>query len=190
MDSSTGVAPLGTLSGLLASGGEVALRPYFGDDPILIIAAGASGEVLVRVDTPSATTDTSRFEVGDLKSTQEFVASPFAAIAKGNSLAVRVTKTDRNPFEGWISLGRAGNNDIILTEPCVSKLHMIITPLNEGTWTIHDNASTNGTQINGLPLPPQEPRPLQNGDSLWIGGVSAIFVDFETLVVITSMLLE
>jgi hypothetical protein len=183
-------ATLQTLARLIATDGDLdGLRDYFGNDPVLIVSADGHGENLMRVDTPSAGTETRSWESEEaLKSTQAVVVSPFAGIAKPENLAVRVHKSDRNPFEGWITVGRAGNNDLIISSSRVSKLHLIVTPGPDGSWTIHDNATTNGTQLNGVLLPPRETRPLQFGDNLWIGGVSSLFVDQAGLAAICYQL--
>lgn len=39
-------------------------------------------------------------------------------------------------------------------------------------WTIIDTNSSNGTFVNGVKLPPEEPRTLSNGDTLAIANIS------------------
>lgn len=53
-----------------------------------------------------------------------------------------------NPFAMMITLGRAANNDLILPDPDVSKLHCYFHRF-QGGWTICDPGSTNGTLLDG-----------------------------------------
>lgn len=45
----------------------------------------------------------------------------------------------------------------------------------QGTWTVEDRNSRNKTRLNGVVLPPYEPYPLKNGDTLHFGRVEARF---------------
>ena len=44
-----------------------------------------------------------------------------------------------------------------------------------GQWTITDLGSTNGTQVNGQRLPPNQPLVLQPGARVRLGDVECIF---------------
>jgi pSer/pThr/pTyr-binding forkhead associated (FHA) protein len=72
---------------------------------------------------------------------------------------------------------RAGPNtvgresaDVLLIDGTVSRRHATIT-LAEGTATVEDHGSTNGTRIAGQPLTPSEPRPVYDGDEVQFGTV-------------------
>ena len=101
----------------------------------------------------------------------------------GCETVVTLVKSGRNAFKNMISLGRSVNNDIVITHPVVSKLHAYFRYDPEyGTFTITDTGSTNGTFLKSIPLPINEPVPLNNGDVLVIGGIlRATFLTAEYL---------
>ncbi|MFN0146419.1 MAG: FHA domain-containing protein [Dehalococcoidia bacterium] len=70
--------------------------------------------------------------------------------------------------DGSITLGRAHENDIVLTGPMVSRQHARITTA-AGRATIEDLKSRNGTLVNDERITAVELRP---GDSLSVGGVT------------------
>ncbi len=52
------------------------------------------------------------------------------------------------PVEDIISIGRSGNNKIVLKDPYISKNHLKIVE-DEGDFYVEDLNSANGTYING-----------------------------------------
>jgi len=80
----------------------------------------------------------------------------------------KVTKGKRNPFEGIITIGRAGNNDIIIDNTTVSKVHAFITKAGR-QWRITDQDSTNKTYVNGVVLKGKKSHPLVDNDKLGFG---------------------
>ncbi|MBN2343333.1 MAG: FHA domain-containing protein [Deltaproteobacteria bacterium] len=97
-----------------------------------------------------------------------------------------IKKKPSNAFAGWISIGRAVNNDIVLRFPTVSKLHARLEietttfgdPLG---YHIIDNNSTGRTVHNGNYLEPDQPAPLSIGDTVLFGSVQCIVIDATTL---------
>src|SRR5690348_9886335 len=66
---------------------------------------------------------------------------------------------------GRTRLGRGSDNDVILSDVSVSRYHAEI--LREGAgWIVHDLKSTNGVEVNRVPV---EKAPLRPGDLLTIG---------------------
>lgn len=105
--------------------------------------------------------------------------NPRALFATPEALAFTIEKTRRNPF-GFVSIGRAPNNDVVLPWGSVSKVHLMINMDGMGA-TIADARSTNGTWLNGVPLR-GEPRPLAPGDYLVVGGeVRALYLDTSAI---------
>lgn len=93
-----------------------------------------------------------------------------------------LVKSDRNPFAALITLGRARNNDIIIEDNAVSKMHAVVQRESGGSWSIQDWGSTNGTWLNALRLPAKEKQILEDGTQLTFGGgISARFFSPETL---------
>jgi hypothetical protein len=84
-----------------------------------------------------------------------------------------------------ISIGRQSrsrgiNPDIDLIgppeDPGVSHLHALLLAQDDGSWSIVDLDSANGTAVNedAKPLRPNVPRPLANGDRIYIGAWTRI----------------
>jgi HD-GYP domain-containing protein (c-di-GMP phosphodiesterase class II) len=70
------------------------------------------------------------------------------------------------------TIGRSADNTIVLNDVAVSGLHSRITRSEQGTWTVHDNSSTNGTFVNGRE---QRVVDLKHGDALRVGGTVFAF---------------
>lgn len=80
-----------------------------------------------------------------------------------------------HPFSQFVTIGRAPNNDIILQDIEVSKVHAFFERADD-SWTVRDNESTNGTYHNGVRIPADQKTVLRSTDTLKIGpGVSAVF---------------
>lgn len=69
------------------------------------------------------------------------------------------------------SIGRLGNNDIVLDDPAVSRNHAKVR-LDRQTFTITDLGAANPTLVNGQEIARQE---LQDGDRVEIGGSVFVF---------------
>lgn len=79
-----------------------------------------------------------------------------------------------HPFDCFLTIGRAPNNDIVLRDIEVSKVHAFFE--RSDGWTVRDNKSTNGTFLNGVSIPTDEKTPLKSSDVLRISpGLSAVF---------------
>lgn len=64
-------------------------------------------------------------------------------------------------------LGRAREADLVVNSPRVARHHLVFTRLLSGEVEAEDNASTNGTRLNGNPLTHQV---LKHGDTLELDG--------------------
>jgi HD-GYP domain-containing protein (c-di-GMP phosphodiesterase class II)/pSer/pThr/pTyr-binding forkhead associated (FHA) protein len=71
-----------------------------------------------------------------------------------------------------VTIGRSAENTIVLNDVAVSGLHSKLVRAENGQYTLHDNASTNGTFVNG-----KEARvvDLKHGDTVRIGGTTMAF---------------
>lgn len=76
------------------------------------------------------------------------VIRPRSNTASRTTLIPVRKRTDSNPFSMMITAGRAANNDILLGDPGVSKLHCYFHRFS-GAWCVCDPGSTNGTFVNG-----------------------------------------
>lgn len=71
--------------------------------------------------------------------------------------------------EGTNTVGRReGDNDIVVPDPYSSGRHADLLHAN-GTFTITDIGSTNGTLVNGVKLEISAPRDIQVGDEITLG---------------------
>ncbi|MCK2220033.1 FHA domain-containing protein [Actinomadura sp. ATCC 31491] len=77
---------------------------------------------------------------------------------------------------------RAGNvtPEIDLTgppeDPGVSRLHAVLLAQPDGTWTLVDPGSANGTQVNGKPLKVNVPIRIGPGDRIHVGAWTVITI--------------
>lgn len=71
-------------------------------------------------------------------------------------------------------IGRSGLAHLRLTNRRVSSEHCLVFWENRG-WSVRDLGSRNGSSVNGRPLAPGQPRPLQIGDTLRIGGSEEVW---------------
>jgi len=78
-------------------------------------------------------------------------------VAAGSTFAI---SSDR------LSIGREGDNDVVITDSTVSRHHAVITKDAAGTVTIEDGGSSNGVVINGLRV---DQATLSPGDEIKIG---------------------
>jgi hypothetical protein len=125
-----------------------------------------SGSWNVATEAPAATTEITNFKAG----------------ARGLLGVAPVVKREGvNPYAAMITLGRARNNDVAITDISVSKLHAWIRRGDNGSFTtgdfsITDAGSRNGTFVNGVEVL-REPHLLPVGAHLRLGLVEFLFVD-------------
>lgn len=73
---------------------------------------------------------------------------------------------------GTTTIGRDDDNDIVLDSITVSRCHAVLLRDADGVQLV-DLASTNGTAVNGVPVSPDEPLSLADGDIIQLGHVLA-----------------
>jgi hypothetical protein len=54
-------------------------------------------------------------------------------------------------------------------DPGISRLHAVLLRAPDGSWTVLDPGSANGTVVNGTEIPPGQPVPLREGDRIHLG---------------------
>ena len=72
---------------------------------------------------------------------------------------------------GSNTVGR-DSGDVLVADKTVSRLHARLELSADGSLTVEDLASTNGTQVNEVLLTPNAPRSLADGDRLRFGSIS------------------
>ena len=73
-----------------------------------------------------------------------------------------------------VSVGRATNNDIVIRDDSVSKLHAWFARGEEGNIYVADAGSRNKTMLNGVAIPLQSPEETNSGDTIRFGAVEAV----------------
>jgi predicted component of type VI protein secretion system len=85
-----------------------------------------------------------------------------------------VTKDKNYPLEGpgpW-TIGRSQENDIVISDPNVSRRHARLSRADNG-FVVEDLGSTNGTLLDGAPIDRER---IESGDELTFGQSTARFV--------------
>ena len=81
-----------------------------------------------------------------------------------------VVKSKNSPWAGRISIGRARNNDIVIEDASVSKMHAHV--IDEGpAFKIADASSHNGTVVNGQKLEGTNAVTLKSKDAVVFGAI-------------------
>lgn len=70
-------------------------------------------------------------------------------------------------IDGPTTLGRDPSCTVPLHDFGVSRQHAVITPTGNGSYILQDLQSTNGTRVNGDPVP--RPRVLRDGEKIFVG---------------------
>jgi hypothetical protein len=84
-------------------------------------------------------------------------------------------------FPDRITIGRTPNNDVVIAEHSVSRLHAYVRlddgarPTGLGAWVIADAGSKNGSWLDEVPLAPRREARLPPGGVLRLGDVVATF---------------
>ncbi|RDV09376.1 FHA domain-containing protein [Arthrobacter sp. RT-1] len=68
---------------------------------------------------------------------------------------------------GYMTLGRSHSNDLVLSEPSVSRVHASLTVDQDGRASVQDLGSSAGTTVNGRPA--SGPLVLRSGDVISFG---------------------
>ncbi|HMI88119.1 MAG TPA: FHA domain-containing protein [Polyangiaceae bacterium] len=96
------------------------------------------------------------------------LAGPFVAVP------IHKRAGSGKEFIERVSVGRAINNDIVIRDDSVSKVHAWFARGEEGNIYIADAGSRNKTLLNGVALPLQSPEETTGGDAIRFGAVEAL----------------
>src|SRR5262249_8650459 len=92
----------------------------------------------------------------------------------------RFRLTGREMRVGRRSVSRGLDPEIDLTgpptDPGISHLHAVLVAQPDGTWSVLDPGSSNGTQVNGADIEIGVPVPLRPGDRICIGAWTALTI--------------
>ena len=77
-------------------------------------------------------------------------------------------------FPDRITIGRTSNNDIVVADASISRLHAYVR--RDGRqWVVADGGSKNGSWLKGTPLEARRERPLETRAVLRLGDVDLTF---------------
>ena len=87
---------------------------------------------------------------------------------------VRIGRSRRRPGEPALEIDLAG----VPEDPAISRLHAMLERQGDGTWTLRDLGSTNGTMVNDNPEPigTEAPVVVTAGDRIRVGAWTTITV--------------
>ena len=161
-----------------AEGGEAAVVRLLGGAPALILRTEPwSPKSPVAEGSWSATQKLSL----EATASDGVLDRPLSVIANKACPVIPLAKSERNPFVGVITLGRAPNNDVCLVSSLVSNIHAFFKDVPGRSWALQDNTSRNGTFVNNERLEPRVDRYLTRMDEVRFGDVAGMFVDPETV---------
>jgi hypothetical protein len=90
-------------------------------------------------------------------------------------------KSAENPLIERVTVGRARNNDIVLADHSVSKVHVYFQGTSSTSYRVSDAGSHNGTLLNGKKLLEGEQAPVRSKDMLRLGRINLIFMNATDL---------
>lgn len=90
-----------------------------------------------------------------------------------------LVKKPNAPFPDMITIGRTPNNDVVLRDATVSRLHAFFRHRKDAAgadaWIVADGGSKNGTLLDGERLEARRERPVQPGQIVKIGDLELTF---------------
>ena len=145
---------------------------------VFIASVAPAALVRTRADGGAASLDETRESSVDL-SQDTFVGSD--QIHKPRRLELYpLVKKPNAPFPDMITIGRTPNNDVVLRDATVSRLHAFFRH-RESKWQIADGGSKNGTFLDGVPLLARREKEVATGQTVKIGDLELTFYTAEEL---------
>lgn len=106
-------------------------------------------------------------------------------------LTFPIVNTPRSPYSHFVSVGRAGNNDIHLPDDSVAGFHAAITQEGEQLFLKPGpEVRLSPLKLNGAPVSLADSRgvPLRSGDIVTVGEIELAFLDASALFVLVQKL--
>jgi hypothetical protein len=147
-----------------------------------LVAASSDAEVLLR-EAPGTPEATVVFQHETIAMMRAERASEIQKLKNQTSLKSAVIAIRKKPGSFWdqITVGRASTNDIVLGDPAVSNVHAHFEVSSDGSVSLQDLGSSNGTYVNREPLQPHVLIPLHEGDCVRFG--QSVFYYVKNVVV-------
>ncbi len=90
------------------------------------------------------------------------------AIVKKEQVSCLMFENGQIPIVSKISIGRATDNDVVIDSKLASRYHAVIQKI-KNDYFLKDLESTNGTLLNGQPIPKDKYVKLGHSDTITIG---------------------
>jgi hypothetical protein len=85
-----------------------------------------------------------------------------------------------SPGRDSLPLGRASSNALVINDATVSREHLVLHGQPDGQWRVEVLAQGGPAMLDGKPLRPGPPTPLESGMQLQLGDVRLTFHDAES----------
>ncbi len=106
------------------------------------------------------------------------VAGPNTRLLEaGESLAIELAPRRPGPE---VKLGRESDNDLVIDDATLSRVHLVLRREADGRWTVRDAGSRNGTRVDGVPIR-GEPVAISPGSLIEAGAVRLTLHDPASL---------
>jgi pSer/pThr/pTyr-binding forkhead associated (FHA) protein len=143
--------------------------------------AAAAPAAFVRyraVDAPQDALDTTLTLEDEVDETM-----PLGKVTLGDVVNMEVLPLAKKPgasFPDRITIGRTSNNDLVIADASISRLHAYVRRDGQG-WVVADGGSKNGSWLKGARLDARRERPLESRAVLRLGDVDLTFYVAEDL---------
>jgi pSer/pThr/pTyr-binding forkhead associated (FHA) protein len=78
------------------------------------------------------------------------------------------------PIINKLTIGRDSDCTLCLQDPELSQQHAVVS-VEKDKANVVDEGSTNGTWVNDEKIEPEQPRPLNDGDRIKLGGTTLVY---------------
>ena len=146
-----------------------------GRDEFLASAAPAAFVRFRAVDAPQDSIDQTLSMDEDVPEVEETM--PIGKVSLGDVVHMEIYPLVKKPgasFPDRITIGRTSNNDIVVADASISRLHAYVR--RDGKqWVVADGGSKNGSSLKGAPLEARREKPLESRAVLRLGDVDLTF---------------
>ena len=146
-----------------------------GRDEFLSSAAPAAFVRFRAIDEPQDSIDQTLSMDDEIREVDETM--PVGKVTLGDVVHMEIyplVKKAGASFPDRITVGRTSNNDIVVADASISRLHAYVR--RDGKqWVVADGGSKNGSWLKGATLEPRRERPLESRAVLRLGDVDLTF---------------
>ena len=146
-----------------------------GRDEFLASAAPAAFVRFRAIDEPQETIDQTLSMDEEVAEVEETM--PIGKVSLGDVVHMEVYPLVKKPgasFADRITIGRTSNNDIVVADASISRLHAYVR--RDGKqWVVADGGSKNGSWLKGVSLEARRERALESRAVLRLGDVDLTF---------------